>query len=239
MYVVGIGGVAGISLKGERRCGKLATETGGRVFLPSTDVQLAARPHGARRRRPEPLPAHLHADQPDDRRQLAADRRQLRRSDASGQNARRVFRAEARAGPAARSSSRPPIPRAGTSRSPPTIWRSSRTASRRGRDVPRSRRSRCRSSWRSTPAAACGKREARRHRQRARRSWPRCGRRTSSRSCSSPTRRRWPTTCRTNRDAGAGGDRRVQALGGTALYDAIAESFDSAAATPRAGAWSS
>ena len=40
VYVVAIGGVAGISLKGEKVLRKLATETGGRVFLPSTEEQL-------------------------------------------------------------------------------------------------------------------------------------------------------------------------------------------------------
>ena len=40
LYVVGIGGVAGISLKGERLLRRLATETGGRFFFPSTDLQL-------------------------------------------------------------------------------------------------------------------------------------------------------------------------------------------------------
>lgn len=42
VYVVGIGGVAGISLKGERFLRRLASETGGRVFLPSRDEDLAA-----------------------------------------------------------------------------------------------------------------------------------------------------------------------------------------------------
>ena len=42
VYVVGIGGVAGISLKGERFLRKLASETGGRVFMPSRDEDLAA-----------------------------------------------------------------------------------------------------------------------------------------------------------------------------------------------------
>lgn len=41
VYVVGIGGVAGISLKGERFLRKLAAETGGKVFLPSRDQDLA------------------------------------------------------------------------------------------------------------------------------------------------------------------------------------------------------
>ena len=42
VYVVGIGGVAGISLNGERLLKRLATETGGRVFLPSREEELDA-----------------------------------------------------------------------------------------------------------------------------------------------------------------------------------------------------
>ena len=42
VYVVGIGGVAGISIKGERLLRRIATETGGRWFFPSRDIQLAA-----------------------------------------------------------------------------------------------------------------------------------------------------------------------------------------------------
>jgi VWFA-related protein len=41
VYVVGIGGVAGISLQGERLLRQLAVETGGRFFFPSRDEQLA------------------------------------------------------------------------------------------------------------------------------------------------------------------------------------------------------
>ena len=41
VYVVGIGGVAGISIKGERLLRRLAVETGGRFFFPSRDEQLA------------------------------------------------------------------------------------------------------------------------------------------------------------------------------------------------------
>jgi Ca-activated chloride channel family protein len=40
LYVVGVGGVAGISIKGERLLRRLAAETGGRCFLPSRDEQL-------------------------------------------------------------------------------------------------------------------------------------------------------------------------------------------------------
>jgi Ca-activated chloride channel family protein len=41
IYVVGIGGVAGISLKGERELKRLANETGGRVFFPPRIEELA------------------------------------------------------------------------------------------------------------------------------------------------------------------------------------------------------
>src|SRR5688572_28529344 len=41
LYVVGVGGVAGISIKGERLLRRLAVETGGRFFFPSRDQQLA------------------------------------------------------------------------------------------------------------------------------------------------------------------------------------------------------
>jgi VWFA-related protein len=40
VYVVGIGGVAGISLQGERFLKELAKETGGRAFLPSREEEL-------------------------------------------------------------------------------------------------------------------------------------------------------------------------------------------------------
>jgi Ca-activated chloride channel homolog len=42
VYVVAIGGVAGISLKGERLLKNLAIETGGRAFLPTRDTALTA-----------------------------------------------------------------------------------------------------------------------------------------------------------------------------------------------------
>ncbi len=40
VYAVAIGGVAGVSLKGEKVLRRLAAETGGRVFLPTTESQL-------------------------------------------------------------------------------------------------------------------------------------------------------------------------------------------------------
>ena len=42
VYVIGIGGVAGISLKGERALRKVARDTGGRVFFPSREEELPA-----------------------------------------------------------------------------------------------------------------------------------------------------------------------------------------------------
>jgi VWFA-related protein len=42
IYVVGIGGIAGISLKGERELKRLAAETGGQVFFPPRAEELAA-----------------------------------------------------------------------------------------------------------------------------------------------------------------------------------------------------
>jgi len=42
VYVVGVGGVAGISLKGERLLRRLASETGGRAFMPSRDAEFSA-----------------------------------------------------------------------------------------------------------------------------------------------------------------------------------------------------
>ena len=40
LYVIGIGGVAGISIKGEDLLRKLATDSGGRAFFPARDSQL-------------------------------------------------------------------------------------------------------------------------------------------------------------------------------------------------------
>lgn len=41
VYVIGVGGVAGISLDGERLLRRLAGETGGRAFFPARETQLA------------------------------------------------------------------------------------------------------------------------------------------------------------------------------------------------------
>ena len=44
LFVVGIGGVAGISLKGERLLREVADQSGGRAFFPSRDEELQAGP---------------------------------------------------------------------------------------------------------------------------------------------------------------------------------------------------
>ncbi len=41
VYVIGVGGVAGVSLDGERLLRRLAAETGGRAFFPARESQLA------------------------------------------------------------------------------------------------------------------------------------------------------------------------------------------------------
>ena len=42
VYVIGVGGIAGISLKGERALRHIAQQTGGRVFFPSREQELPA-----------------------------------------------------------------------------------------------------------------------------------------------------------------------------------------------------
>ena len=41
LYVIGVGGVAGISLHGQQMLRRLADDSGGRAFFPSRDSQLA------------------------------------------------------------------------------------------------------------------------------------------------------------------------------------------------------
>jgi Ca-activated chloride channel homolog len=42
VYVIGVGGIAGVSLKGERALRKIAGQTGGRAFFPSREQELPA-----------------------------------------------------------------------------------------------------------------------------------------------------------------------------------------------------
>ena len=110
----------------------------------------------ADRGRAEPLPAHLHAEEPEARRHLARDHASTTDSDGTRHpRAAGLFRAEAAADQARASSSRPIDP---TGRyldlRPPRTSRSSKTASRRRSRRFRKRCSRSRSCWRSTRAAA-------------------------------------------------------------------------------------
>ena len=61
----------GISLKGERELKRLANETGGRVFFPPRLEELSERLRPTRRRRAEPLPRDVYADEHRTRRRLA------------------------------------------------------------------------------------------------------------------------------------------------------------------------
>ncbi len=73
LYVVGVGGVAGISIKGERLLRRLAVETGGRFFFPSRDEQLAEVHDVLTEDVAEPVSDHLYAAEPDDRWRMARD----------------------------------------------------------------------------------------------------------------------------------------------------------------------
>ena len=63
-YVIGVGGVAGISMKGEGLLKSFAEATGGRAFFPYRESELPVGPRSRRVRRGDPLRADLHADQP-------------------------------------------------------------------------------------------------------------------------------------------------------------------------------
>ena len=73
LYVIGIGGVAGISLKGEKLLTQLAAATGGRAWFPRDERSCSRRYEPVAAGRPAPLPAHLHADEPAAGRHLASD----------------------------------------------------------------------------------------------------------------------------------------------------------------------
>ena len=65
VYVIGVGGVAGISLKGERALRQIARETGGRVFFPSREAGAACRARARRRGRAAALSDYLLARESD------------------------------------------------------------------------------------------------------------------------------------------------------------------------------
>ena len=154
LYVVGIGGVAGISIKGERLLRQLAVETGGRFFFPSRDAELAEVHDVLTRGRSEPLPDQLHATEPEGRWNLARHDRHDGRSGARRPDPARLPRPQA--------SPDPPGHRVHGCRRGRSISgsdrrrtsKSSRTASCRSSSCFRRRWSQSRLSWPSTPAAA-------------------------------------------------------------------------------------
>ncbi len=72
---IAIGGVAGMSLKGEDLLRRLAIETGGRAFFPARDFQLADIHALIAADMQQRYVAHLHADEPEARRHVALDHR--------------------------------------------------------------------------------------------------------------------------------------------------------------------
>lgn len=64
VYVVGIGGVAGISLKGEMLLRKVAAQMGGRAFFPSREEQLPDVHALIATEAYSRVRHHLYADQP-------------------------------------------------------------------------------------------------------------------------------------------------------------------------------
>ena len=75
----GLGGVAGISLKGEKLLTQLAEQTGGRAWFPRDKRQLVGGVRHHRRGRAAPVPADVHAHEPAARRHVADDHGQDRR----------------------------------------------------------------------------------------------------------------------------------------------------------------
>ena len=221
VYVIGIGGVAGISLKGETllRQHRHADRRPG--VLPDARGRAAQRPRDRRGRRFRRYvltytPTNQEVDGTFRAIRLAASRPALTDPDPRG-----LLRAEAAAGQADASSSAPPTPVAAAARAvAPTTWSSSRTAWCRRSSRSRRRSRRSRSRWCSTPAAACGGRWTRPSRRRGRSS-RRCGRPIRWRWSASPTRSCSSTSCPTRRQTTLEAIDRLEANGGTALFDAL------------------
>jgi Mg-chelatase subunit ChlD len=99
VYVVGIGGVAGISLKGAAAAEDRRADGRQGIFSDPRD-RAARRARVDRRRRVQPLRHHLHADQPGDGWCLSADPRRGLRLRLHGEGASRLLRAGPAAHPA-------------------------------------------------------------------------------------------------------------------------------------------
>ena len=71
VYVISIGGVAGVSIRGERLLRRIATDTGGRAFFPCNETAAHGRTHGNHGRRQAPVSAHVYAHESAARRHVA------------------------------------------------------------------------------------------------------------------------------------------------------------------------
>ena len=158
VYVIGVGGVAGISLKGERALRQIASETGGRVFFPSREEDLPAVHELVAE---DVQQRYLITYSPTNQTADGAWRKiALSTSDASHRSPhpRRLLRADAASGQAVarihRDRRRPPVRRPDARRS--RRGRERRASERWTRSRRRSRRSR--SCSRSMPAAAWSRR---------------------------------------------------------------------------------
>ena len=148
VYVVGIGGVAGISLKGETLLRRIARQMGGRAFFPNREDQLPERARHRGRRRLPPLPAELHAEEPGGRRHVPRHPARHRRIRSTASAPARATSRPSRRRSSRRSNSAPLDAARGAARvSRPTTWSSSKTASCRRSSRSRKRWRRSRSPW--------------------------------------------------------------------------------------------
>ena len=106
VYVVGIGGVAGISLKGERFLQEAGQRHRRPRVLPDARDRAEAHPRAGGQRGDAALHPHLRAEEPEGGRHVAQDRRGGQRPHAARARQARVLRAEARRRCGRRSSSR-------------------------------------------------------------------------------------------------------------------------------------
>jgi len=95
-----VGGVAGISLKGERFLRQLAKDTGGRAFFPSREEELPTVHELVASDVKPQVPDHLHAQEPEGRRHVATGGAAGTDTSWKVLTATRLLRSQARAGPA-------------------------------------------------------------------------------------------------------------------------------------------
>ena len=154
VYVVGIGGVAGISLKGERLLKRLAAETGGRAFLPSREEELQLVDTMLASDVQKRYLVVVHPVQSDTRWQVALDRGRHRRPHPQGPGTKRATSRQNHRQCGRRSSSRSPTRIDSSSTLPSMTWWLRKTESSRRSTRSTRPSTRCRWCSRSMPAAA-------------------------------------------------------------------------------------